>query len=258
MGFRRKGRQQPPRDPVEGRDDEEGQAEAARDGGRGDLDAGQDARVVRPRCARATTASPMTDPRPDVARQRELVELARGGDLDAFDSLVRLHFARIYALLFRMIGNHEDAEDLAQETFLRAQSSLKWFRGEARLSTWLCRIALHLSRDHFRKRSRSQRSLSELGTAEGEGFEPVSAGQGPAAESARRELSRGLRACLERLPHKLRAAIVLRTQEGLEYDEIAEILAVSPQTARVHVMKARRRLERWLEPWTRGEGGASC
>ncbi len=189
----------------------------------------------------------MTRSRPDAAHQAQLLERARQGDLDAFDSLVRLHFARTYTLLFRMIGNHEDAEDLAQECFLRAHGSLRWFRGEASFSTWLYRIALHLSRDHFRKRARSERPLLEA-----EDNEPQSPGQGPAEESARRELALGLRACLERLPHKLRAALVLRTQEGLEYDEIAEVLSVTPQTARVHVMKARRRLERWLEPWTGG------
>jgi len=197
----------------------------------------------------------MTDSRTDNDRQAQLVALARAGDLDAFDSLVRLNFSRTYALLFRMIGNHEDSEDLAQETFLRAQSSLRWFRGEANFSTWLYRIAVHLSRDHFRKRTRSERSLAEK-----EMPEPQSAGQGPAEQSAQRELALGLRTCLERLPHKLRAAIVLRTQEGMEYDQIAEILEISPQTARVHVMKARRRLERWIEPWTPREagGGTTC
>jgi RNA polymerase sigma-70 factor, ECF subfamily len=194
----------------------------------------------------------MTEARPDLDPPAQLIELAREGDLDAFDSLVRQHFSRIYALLFRMIGNHEDAEDLTQETFLRAQSSLRWFRGEASFSTWLYRIAVHLSRDHFRKRARSERSLIESKAPE-----PRTAAEGPAEESARRELSLGLRASLERLPHKLREAIILRTQEGMEYGEIAEVLAISPQTARVQVMKARRRLEQLLEPWTRdGTSGA--
>jgi RNA polymerase sigma-70 factor (ECF subfamily) len=183
--------------------------------------------------------------RPDDSAEAQLVELARAGDPDAFDSLAHHHFAGIYALLFRMIGNHEDAEDLAQECFLRAQNSLRWFRGQAAFSTWLYRIALHLSRDHFRRRARRPQPLAEK--------EPRSSGQGPLEESARRELALGLRTCLDRLPHKLRAALVLRTQESLEYEEIAALLGISPQTARVHVMKARRQLERWMQPWTGGQ-----
>ena len=200
---------------------------------------------MRERSLRGRPRYVMVDPLADGDEARAL-ELARQGDLEAFDRLVRLHFPRVYALLFRMIGNHEDAEDLAQDTFVRAQRSLHHFRGDAVLGTWLYRIALHLSRDHFRGRARGLRPVP-LPLEEGE---PASPRETPPAASAQRELQAGLRAALERLPHRLRVALVLRTQEGLEYDDIAALLECSPQTARVHVMKARRRLARWLKPYT--------
>lgn len=180
------------------------------------------------------------------------IELARDGDLEAFDHLVRLHFGKVYGLLFRMIGNHEDAEDLAQECFIKAQRSLQWFRGEAAFSTWLYRIAVHQSRDHYRRKRLAIRSLD---SALEESI--VSRAEGPADESARREFTAGLRECMERLPHHLRAALVLRTQEAMDYEQIAGVLGVNPQTARVQVMKARRSLERWMQPWILDSGESS-
>jgi len=176
-----------------------------------------------------------------------LVERAAGGDVEAFDQLVRLHFKRVYGLLFRMIGNHEDAEDLAQECFLKAHGALAAYRGDAPFASWLARIAVHLSRDHFRRRGSAPAVEAGL-----DAVEAPSRDSAPPEASSRRELGASLRAGLEQLPHGLRAALVLRGQEGLEYEEIARILEVNPQTARVRVMKARRRLERWLRPWTGG------
>ena len=186
----------------------------------------------------------------DGTLEADLLERAREGDRGAFDGLVRLHFARVYALLFRMVGNHEDAEDLAQECFVKAQCSLRWFRGEAAFSTWLYRIALSTSRDHFRASGRRARSESLVD----ESTAPPSRAGGPREEVARHELMAGLRSSLERLPHRLRAALVMRTHEEMEYEEVAEVLGITVGTARTHVMKARRLLERWMKPWIGEEG----
>lgn len=190
---------------------------------------------------------PMSDSLASTGHEAAQILLAKQGDAQAFDALVRRHFARVYALLFRMIGNHEDAEDLAQECFIKAQRSLEFYRADASFATWLYRIALHLSRDHFRKRSRRPNSTSLL-----DGQAPASSRSGPAEQSVAREMTAALRHAMDELPHKLRVALVLRTQEGLEYDEIATLLECNPQTARVHVMKARRRLAGWLESWKDG------
>ena len=175
-----------------------------------------------------------------------LVERASAGDQAAFDELVRRHFARVYGLLFRLVGNHEDAEDLAQESFVRAHRSLALFRGQSSFATWVWRIALHLAQDHHRRRGVGP----VVGPLEGDEF--VRAGartHGPSEEVAGRELKAGLERALERLPERLRSALVLRVFEGLEYEQVARITGVTQQTARTHVMKARRQLARWLEPW---------
>jgi len=202
------------------------------------------------RTARGLRAGLRFHPMRDATAEAEFVERARSGDGEAFDRLVRLHFPRVYALLFRLVGNHEDAEDLAQEAFIKAQASLRFFRGDSAFSTWLFRIAVHLSRDHFRSARRRDRALP----LPGETGEPTARGEGPADAVAQRELMSGMSQCVERLPHRQRIALVLRTSEGLDYEEISEVLGITPQTARLNVMKARRRLERWMKPWIgRGE-----
>ena len=198
----------------------------------------------------------------EAADEQALVRRARGGDRGAFDELVRLHFARVYAFLHRMIGSHEDAEDLAQECFVRAWRSLALYRAEASFATWLHRIALHLAQDHRRggaRRSRivpledSGHGTSEVGSrrvAGTAGTPPVFAPEpSPAETASRNELARELPHALSRLPPRLRAALVLRALEGRGYPEVAEITGVEPATARAHVMQARRLLLRWLAPW---------
>jgi len=179
----------------------------------------------------------------------QLVAEARAGDQAAFDALARKHFARVHALLFRLVGNHEDAEDLTQECFVKAHRSLAWYRSDCSFWTWLYRIAVHLSRDHYRKRSRRgpMTSLSEMQSA------PPSRGESPREDVVHLEFQTVLRDALDALPHRLRTALVLRTLEGLEYEAIADVLGIQPGTARVHVMKARKQLARLLRPWHEGD-----
>lgn len=193
-----------------------------------------------------------------IRQVRPLVERARAGDRDAFDELVRLHFTPIYSMLHRHVGNHEDAEDLAQECFVRAWRSLSMYRHEGSFLGWLSRIALHLARDHHRGASRGLRLAS--GTCELDSL-PLARAEAPGDASGQRELGLRLGEALRRLPERLRAALVLRVLEGRDYDEVGEALGVTRATARTHVMQARQRLVRRLGPWLdpdHGErGGAS-
>lgn len=186
-------------------------------------------------------------PMREAAQEEALISRARSGDREAFDQLVRAHFERVYAFLFRMIQNHEDAEDLAQDCFVRAWGALALYRGECAFSTWLARIALHLARD--RQRAVSRR-FAIPGLGEDEGSEPADprAAQ-PNEEVERDELGRAVAHALDRLPARLREAIVLRSLEGRDYDEVAKVTGLRPATARTHVMQARRMLMRWLAPW---------
>lgn len=175
-------------------------------------------------------------------RENEWLARARAGDRAAFERVVRERFAGVYALLFRLAGNHEDAEDLAQECFVRAWRSLPSLREGEAFAPWLQRIALHLARDHHRVRVR--RGRPEELSSETLGRAPV-----PGDELSGRETMHRLRDALERLPHRLRAALTLRVLEGLDYEQVAEATGVRPATARTHVMQARRLLSRWMAPW---------
>jgi RNA polymerase sigma-70 factor (ECF subfamily) len=187
------------------------------------------------------------------------VARARGGERGAFEELARRHLGRVHGLLFRMVGNHEDAEDLAQESFVRAWSALRWFRGEAGFGPWIWRIALHLARDHQRRRGRrgAMRTIDAGLVAGSDAGSRSGPGSAPNEEASRRELQARLDAELQRLPHRMRAAFVLRTFEGLEYSDVAAVLGISAGTARVHVLKARRQLARGLGPWLDGATGAT-
>jgi len=168
-----------------------------------------------------------------------LVARAERGDAEAFEALVRAHYARIHRTAFRLVGNHEDAEDLAQDCFVRAQRSFRWYRGQGALAGWLRRILVHLARDRFRAVAR--RPASRLLT------EDLARSDGDATtELGRREFEGLLRRSVDELPERLRLPLVLRTMEGLSYEEVARACGVTPATARTQVMQARRELRRRL------------
>lgn len=181
-----------------------------------------------------------------------LLRRACEGDRSAFDQLARPHVGPIHQLLRRLVGNHEDAEDLTQECFVRAWQSLRWFRGEGKLGAWLRRIAVHLASDHFRQRPRTPRAWTDTASGDLEAAAPRSRVSGPGEELRRRELDARMDEALRVLPDRLRAALVLRVFEGLDYEEVSRITGVAPDTARRQVMQARRRLLRALAPWTGG------
>ena len=195
-----------------------------------------------------TSARPSTLQRPPEPSldERSLVARAKAGDLDAYDRLFRAYYPRIYATAFHLVGNHEDAEDLAQDGFVRAHASLEWHRSEGSFLPWLRRIVVHLARDRFRAAGRRPSSAPlplEV---------PARPQHGPQAELTRQEFGRILADAVAELPEHLRIALVLRTMDGLEYAEIAEATGVTPATARTQVMKGRRALHRRLSKYLDG------
>ncbi len=167
-----------------------------------------------------------------------LVVRAIAGDRAAFDLLVRAHYPRIHATAFHLLGNHEDAEDVAQDCFVRAHGALKWFRRDGSFAAWLRRIVVHLVRDRYRRVGR--RPAFESGVPD----RPARAAHEPEREVGQRELARLLTEAVTRLPENLRIALLLRTRDELTYDEISQATGVTPATARTQVMKARRALLR--------------
>jgi len=178
---------------------------------------------------------PRNPDEPGSEAERLLIEQALAGQRSAQEALLRRHYPALHASAFRLAGNPEDAEDLAQECFVRAFRSLALYRGEGPFQGWLRRILVHLAQDRFRARGRMPQSASLPAELAG--------GDEPGRVLERRELARTVAEALERLSAPLRTALLLRTREGLEYEEIGTLTGVTPATARTRVMKARRALE---------------
>lgn len=186
--------------------------------------------------------------------ESEFIERLKTGDAAAFDLLVVRHSADIYALLFRLTENPEEAADLTQETFLRALKAIKNFRGEADLKTWLYRIAVNESRNRFRwwkRRSREKTiSLDAPLTTENETpfSETISSEtENPEQEILRRERAQALRDALQTLPEVFREAVVFCDIEGLSYEQIAAALSINVGTVKSRIARGREELRRRLK-----------
>ncbi len=180
----------------------------------------------------------------------EALNRARAGDRDAFRVLVEHHATAVFRLAFRMTGNETDAEDMVQETFLRAWREIKRFDGRAAFGTWLHRICANRTVDFLRSRNRWQPALMAPGDdAEYDPFRHMPAPT-PSPERAARSAQAGamLQPAMEALSEIERTAFVLRHYEGLSIDEVATALGVQPGAARHSVFRAIRKLRRALEP----------
>jgi RNA polymerase sigma-70 factor (ECF subfamily) len=163
----------------------------------------------------------------------EFIEKLKAGDADAFDTLVNRYTAEIYALLWRLTGDPDEASDLAQDTFLRALKAIRGFRGDSSLKTWLFRIAVNESRNRFRwwKRRHRHQTVSldqPIGESENSIHETIScSGASPEEDALRRERERLLEKALLGLPDVYREAVVLFDIEGFTYEQISQTLEVS-------------------------------
>lgn len=176
-----------------------------------------------------------------------LVEECRKGDSSAFDELVRRYKDRVYGVVYRFLGNREDALDVSQEVFVRAYRSINGFRGNSKVYTWLYSIAANLARNRLRDASRLGRnkgtSLERL-EEEAPGLVDAAAGSNanPRESAISEELQSLLQQCLEELPEHYRLAFVLRTFEDLSYDEIAEVMGCPVGTVKSRLNQARQML----------------
>jgi RNA polymerase sigma-70 factor (ECF subfamily) len=166
------------------------------------------------------------------------------GDAQSYGQLVDKYSGRILNLGFAMLGSRHDAEDVAQEAFVRAYRSLARFEKRARFSSWLYQIALNLCRDQLKARSRHARSAEE---------EQLAALDGNPQEQAPRlvlqeELSHKMQDAIQKLPVAYREAFVLRHLQNVDYDEIGEIAGIPADTVRVRVYRAREMLRGHLSP----------
>jgi RNA polymerase sigma-70 factor (ECF subfamily) len=168
---------------------------------------------------------------------------AQKGDSQAFSALIDLYQRPVYNLCSRMLGNPDEAEDAAQETFLRAYSKMRSFDGQRSFSTWLLSIAAHYCIDQIRKRRMTLVSFDDSPY-----LEPPDQSPGPEAAFSIRENQRHIQTLLARLGPQDRAAVIMRYWNDLSYEEIAEALSLSVSAVKSRLHRARLELAQgWIE-----------
>jgi RNA polymerase sigma-70 factor, ECF subfamily len=161
---------------------------------------------------------------------------------EAFESVVSAHHGEIFRYLQRVIGRAGDADDLSQETFLRAYRAYGSLPGEANLRAWLFAIATNLAKNHFRSETRRRRAYWEMRASMRETVEAA-----PEAELVSRETGALVEGVVRRLPLKQRLAFTQRKIHGLDYEAIGRSLSCSAETARAHVFQAVRKIRQALD-----------
>jgi RNA polymerase sigma-70 factor (ECF subfamily) len=175
----------------------------------------------------------------------QLIERTLGGEPDAFNMLVRRWERQIYGLTLRMLGRDEEARDATQETFLSAYRNLSKFRGEAKFSSWIYRIALNICNTRLRGRARNVISLDEQ--REASGFELAADTEDLGNHIQQEQVTRAVRRALQGLPAEMRQVIVMKEYEGLKFSEIADILGLPVSTVKTRMYTGLSELRKRLE-----------
>jgi RNA polymerase sigma-70 factor (ECF subfamily) len=193
-------------------------------------------------------------PRVDLAPKtdQEIVALARAGEEAAYRELIRRYERPLFSLLFRMVRDRELAEDLEQETFVKALNAIESYRPEFKFSSWIFKIANNAAIDHLRRRELDTLSLE--GSPQAETPEAIEATalqiggrqESPLAEVEARELGGQIEAAIAQLRPEYRSCILLRHVEGRAYEEIAEILNLPLGTVKTYIHRARNELRQAL------------
>lgn len=189
--------------------------------------------------------------------EAELVELARRGGENAIRTLIERNNQRLFRAARSVLRNDGEAEDVVQETYVKAFTALASFRGEASFSTWLTRIALNeaVSRLRRRRKNSELEALDQAVSADAGlmSLFPLSLVPLPAdTEAARSEMRQILETAIDGLPEGFRTVFVLRDVEGLSTEETAEQLTLKPETVKTRLHRARRMLRAVLEEQMRG------
>jgi len=186
----------------------------------------------------------------EITTDLAVVSRARSGDADAFRQLVERHSRTTFRVAYRMTGNEHDADDVVQETFLRAYRQLRHFEERANFSTWLHRITVNCSLDLLRARGRADRHYGgDPESAELAGAGRTEPQQDRLLMSA--DLQKHVAAAMERLSSNERTAFVLRHFEGMPVEEIGKTLGIQVNAAKHTIFRAVRKLRESLEPFVR-------
>jgi RNA polymerase sigma factor (sigma-70 family) len=194
----------------------------------------------------AEPVEPTEPESPPMEEESELVRRARHGDLQAYDGLVKRYQERIYATIYNMTSNHEDANDLAQESFIKAFQALKSFKGGSTFYTWLYRIAVNKTINFLKQRkNRTHMSLNDIDfNAEHDpDLMALISENTPRRDAGLTELQKKLNEALLKLSEPHRLVIVLHDVQGQSHDEIAEIMDCNIGTVRSRLFYARQQMQ---------------
>ena len=187
--------------------------------------------------------------KPDNTEELDLLMRARRGDLSAYDELVRRHQQRIYATIYHMTANHEDANDLAQDTFIKAFAALKSFKGGSSFYTWVYRIAVNKTLNFLKSRKRhGAMSLNDLDLhAENDpDLVALVSDKTPRRDAQLSELQEKLNEAMLKLSEQHRLVVTLHDVQGVPHEEIAKIMDCNVGTVRSRLFYARQQLQGFL------------
>ncbi|MDO6514129.1 MULTISPECIES: RNA polymerase sigma factor RpoE [Neptuniibacter] len=179
---------------------------------------------------------------------QKLVERVKAGDKTAFDLLVKKYQHKIIALIGRYVYDFHEAQDVAQETFIKAYRALPNFRGDSAFYTWLYRIAINTAKNHLVSRGRKPIDVDVDDAQFFEGDHQLKDIATPENELYKDELDLVIKRTLNRLPEDLRMALTLREFEGMSYDEIARVMDCPVGTVRSRIFRARETLDKEIMP----------
>src|SRR5579863_8991126 len=194
---------------------------------------------------------PYSNTVPTAAEQDDvlLVTASKRGDQDAFAQLVQRHQRRVFNLVFRMLQDYEEANEVTQETFLAAWQGLSTFRGDARFSTWLYRIAYNCSLKQLELHKRDRTIQAAIQAEQMVNVDRIDERANAALDA--QDCQRAVREQLSNLPAKYRIVLVLRHLQEMTYEEMAEILSMPIGTIKIHLFRARNLLKERLEVFER-------
>lgn len=184
--------------------------------------------------------------------ESELIRRCRDGDIDAYTTLISTYENKILSYCYRMLGNRADAEDAAQEVFVKVFRFIDKFSEQSAFSTWLYKIASNVCMDMLRKTKGGKAEHVSLHTQNEDGEEfalPLAdSAPSPYERAQLSEAQRVLSEALAKLPPEQKQVIILRDVEGLSYEEIAETIGTAPGTVKSRINRARKALQKILEP----------
>jgi RNA polymerase sigma factor (sigma-70 family) len=186
--------------------------------------------------------------------EKELVDRSRRGDLKAYDELVKRYQERIYATVYHMTSNHEDANDIAQESFVKAFQALKSFKGGSSFYTWLYRIAVNKTINFLKQRkNRQHMSLNDLdfNAEHNPDLVALISDKTPRRDAGLNELQEKLNAAMLKLSESHRMAVVLHDVQGLSHEEIAKVMRCNIGTVRSRLFYARQQLQALLADYVK-------